>query len=158
MGFPLQWLLLLQSTGSRACGLSSCDAQALLPHSMWDLSGPGVEPVPPALAPPGKWLTIEPPGKSQGVYLFFWHRICGGFHTNNQFSESLISTRCPPIQFSCDSSGLLVSTQRIRAGPVRLPPISATGHSCRGHSDFRPAGCRLGGSQGPFLSFDNLLG
>ena len=48
-----------------AQGLSSCSPQALeqanLLHSMWDLSGPGVEPVSPALA--GRFFTTEPPGK-----------------------------------------------------------------------------------------------
>ena len=74
-GFSLQWLLLLWSTGSRhagfsSCGsralerrVSSCGAQALLPHGMWDLPRPGIKPVSPALA--GRFLTTVPPGKSQ---------------------------------------------------------------------------------------------
>ena len=33
-----QGLLLMQSTGSRMHSLSSCSAQAQLPHAMWDLS------------------------------------------------------------------------------------------------------------------------
>ena len=59
--------------GLSSCGLraledrhSSCGARASLLHSMWDLSGPGIEPVSPALA--GRFLTTEPPGKS---YTFF---------------------------------------------------------------------------------------
>ena len=60
-GFSLRWLLLLQSTGSRhvgfsSCGLqvlerrlSSCGALAYLLRGMWDLPGPGLEPVSPAL-------------------------------------------------------------------------------------------------------------
>ena len=58
--------------GSRALGawasvvvahrLSSCGARAYLLHSMWYLPGPGIEPVPPALA--GRFLTTVPPGKS----------------------------------------------------------------------------------------------
>ena len=58
--------------------LSSCDSRALerrlrgcgawvVAHalcSMWDLPGPGMEPVPPALA--GGFLTTAPPGKSRG--------------------------------------------------------------------------------------------
>ena len=43
--------------------LSSCDAQVLLPCSMWNLPGPGLEPVFPALA--GRFLTTGPPGKSK---------------------------------------------------------------------------------------------
>ena len=72
-GFSLRWLLLLQSTGSRhtgfsSCGswalerrLSSCGAQAELLRSTWDLPGPGLEPVSSALA--GGFLTTAPPGK-----------------------------------------------------------------------------------------------
>ena len=79
--FSFQWLLLLQTQalGARAsvvascrlssCGswalerrLSSCGAQALLLCDMWDLPGPGIEPVSPALA--SGFLTIVPPGKS----------------------------------------------------------------------------------------------
>ena len=79
-GFSLQWLLLcaehrlwarvsavvarrLSSCGSRALEhrLSSCGTWAQLLRSMWDLPGPGLEPVSPALA--GRFLTTVPPGK-----------------------------------------------------------------------------------------------
>ena len=54
-GFSLQWLLLLQSTGSRRAGqlwlagsrrvaFSSCATWAQLLHGMWDLPGPGLGP------------------------------------------------------------------------------------------------------------------
>ncbi|KAJ8788368.1 hypothetical protein J1605_000424 [Eschrichtius robustus] len=42
--------------------LSSCGTQTYLLRSMWDLPGPGIEPVSPALA--GGFLTTVPPGKS----------------------------------------------------------------------------------------------
>ena len=80
MGFSLQWLLLLQSMGSRragfsSCGmqaqqlwlaalerrLSSCGARAQLLRCMWDVPGPRLEPVSPALA--GGFLTTAPPGE-----------------------------------------------------------------------------------------------
>ena len=73
-GFSLQWLLLLQSTGSRRAGFSSCGARAQLLHSMWDLPGSGLEPVSPALA--GRFLTTVPPGKSPctlPILLFLTH-------------------------------------------------------------------------------------
>ena len=60
--FSLQWLLLLQSTGSRRAGFSSCGTQAQLLRGMCDLFGPGLEPLSPALA--GVFLTPAPPGKS----------------------------------------------------------------------------------------------
>ena len=53
----------LSSCGSRAleCRLSSCGAQAQLLRGMWDLPGPGLEPVSPAWT--GGFLTTAPPGK-----------------------------------------------------------------------------------------------
>ena len=41
--------------------LSSCGLRAQLLRGMWDLPGPGLEPVSPALA--GGFLTTAPPGK-----------------------------------------------------------------------------------------------
>ena len=84
-GFSLRWLLLWASTGSRRAGFSSCAAQAWLLCGMWDLPGPGLEPVSPALA--GGLLTTASPGKSpqtnfkyktiQGASLVAqWLRIC----------------------------------------------------------------------------------
>ena len=54
----------LSSCGSRALERrrSSCGAWAQLPRGMWDLPGPGIEPMSPALA--GRFLTTAPPGKS----------------------------------------------------------------------------------------------
>ena len=69
VGFSLWWLLLLRTMGSRRVGsvvavhgLSSCGTRASLLRGMWDLPGPGLEPVSPALA--GGFLTTAPPGKS----------------------------------------------------------------------------------------------
>ena len=54
--------------GFSSCGspalehrLSSYGIRTLLLHSMWDLSGPGIEPASPALA--GGFFTTEPPEK-----------------------------------------------------------------------------------------------
>ena len=77
VGFSLWWILLLWSTGSRRMGFSSCGSWALerklsscgawtfLLSSMWDLPGPGLEPVSPALA--GGFLTTLPPGKCLSI-------------------------------------------------------------------------------------------
>ena len=53
----------LSSCGLRALErrLSSCGAWAQLLRGMWDLPGPGLEPMCPALA--GRFLTTAPPGK-----------------------------------------------------------------------------------------------
>ena len=78
-GFSLRWLLLFRSMGSRrasfsSCGsralerrLSSCGTRAQLLCGMWDLPGPGIEPVSPALA--GGFLTTAPPGKPGSMVL-----------------------------------------------------------------------------------------
>ena len=62
----------LSSCGSWAleCRLSSCGAWACLLRGMWDLPGPGLEPVSPALA--GGLLTTAPPGKS--LDSFIWEK------------------------------------------------------------------------------------
>ena len=53
-----------------SCGaqLSSCGARAYLPRGMWDLPGPGIEPVSPAVA--GRLLTTGPPRMSPAPSLF----------------------------------------------------------------------------------------
>ena len=48
-------------------GLSGCGARALLPYSVWNLPGPGIEPV--SLASAGGFLTTVPPGKSCDIRL-----------------------------------------------------------------------------------------
>ena len=60
----------LYSAGFSSCGwrdlenrLSSCGTRAQLLRGMWDLPGPRLEPVSPALA--GGFLTTAPSGKSQ---------------------------------------------------------------------------------------------
>ena len=45
----------------QTCRLSSCGSRAWLLRGMWDLPGPGLEPVSPALA--GRFPTTAPPGK-----------------------------------------------------------------------------------------------
>ena len=59
----------LSSCGSRALErrLSSCGVQAELLCGMWDLPGPGLEPVSTALA--GGVLTSAPPGKPHKTFL-----------------------------------------------------------------------------------------
>ena len=60
--FSLWWLLLLQSTDPRHLGFSSrCTVSVAL--QLVELSWPGIEPVPPALA--DRFLSAAPPGKLQ---------------------------------------------------------------------------------------------
>ena len=51
----------------QTCRLSNCGSRAQLLCGMWDLPGPGLEPVPPALA--GGFLTTAPPGKPPLIIL-----------------------------------------------------------------------------------------
>ena len=79
----------LRSCGSQALehSLSSCGAWALLPHSMWDLPRPGIEPV--SLVLTGRVLTTGPPGKSQVITfkkLLFLH-VFGGDNRLSKFIE-----------------------------------------------------------------------
>ena len=68
------WASVVVAHGFSSCGswalehrLSSCGARAVLLRGMWDLPGPGLEPVSPALA--GGFLTTVPPGKPS-KYIF----------------------------------------------------------------------------------------
>ena len=47
--------------------LSNCGSRAQLLRGMWDLPGPGLEPVSPALA--GRFSTTAPPGEAQEITL-----------------------------------------------------------------------------------------
>ena len=67
------WASAVAARGLSSCGsqalerrLSSCGAWAQLLRGMWDLPGPGPEPVSPALA--GGFLTTAPPGKPLLVF------------------------------------------------------------------------------------------
>ena len=57
-----------------ACGLSSCGSRAYLLCGMWDLPGPGIKPVSPALA--GGLSTTAPPGKP--LFFFFFNPLGNG--------------------------------------------------------------------------------
>ena len=65
----------LSSCGLQAleCSLSSCGTWAYLLRSMWDLPGPGLKPVSPALA--SRFLTTVPSGKPW--LKTFWRRRKG---------------------------------------------------------------------------------
>ena len=70
----------LSSCGSRALEhrLSSCGARAQLLRSMWDLPGPGLKPMSPALA--GGFLTTATPGKSLlFLYKYVMHKVNQAF-------------------------------------------------------------------------------
>ena len=77
----------LSSCGSRALQrrLSSCGAQAQLLHGMWDLPGPGLEPMSPAQA--DGFLTTAPPGKPPNIVFLklFFLLLSLLFNTSNYF-------------------------------------------------------------------------
>ena len=62
------WASVVVARGLRSCvsralklGLSSCGTRGYLLLGMWNLLGPGIEPVSPALT--GRFLSTVPPGK-----------------------------------------------------------------------------------------------
>ena len=86
-GFSLQWLLLLQSTGSRAHWVSKCDAWTQLPHSTWNTQRPGIELTSSALA--GGFSTTGPLGKSlNSVLISFMSMQLSSFPT--PFTEETV--------------------------------------------------------------------
>ena len=66
-GLLIEAASLVVEHGLQARRLSSCGARTQLLRGMWDLPGPGIEPVSPALA--GGFFTTAPPGKSQMLNL-----------------------------------------------------------------------------------------
>ena len=72
--------------------LRSCGAWASLLHGMWDLPGPGLEPVSPALA--GGFLTTAPPGKP-GIFPFNSSECSSTDHDNLGANSAVTSShRC----------------------------------------------------------------
>ena len=94
-GFSRQWLLLLQSTGSRRTG-------SILAPSMWKLPRAEVEPMSsPALA--GGFLTTGPPGKSP---VFFYCNVFVPFQNQKKKEEKVCIVKAmvfPVIMYGCDS-------------------------------------------------------
>ena len=92
-------------------GSSSCCARAQLPHSVWDIPGPGIEPLCPALA--GRFLTTGPPGKSWGATLFENCRPRQGrVASNSGFSGLEIKEICVSWVTSKLQPGFLFSRRR----------------------------------------------
>ena len=56
------WALGARASVVAGCRLSTCGCQGLLFCRVWNLSGPGTEPMSPELA--GRFLSTVPPGKS----------------------------------------------------------------------------------------------
>ena len=64
-GFSLRGLSCCGVLALGCTGFSSCGTLAWLPHGMWDLPGPEIDPMSRALA--GRFLTTEPPGMPNEV-------------------------------------------------------------------------------------------
>ena len=124
-GCSLWWLLLLRSTGSRHVGFGSCGSRALecrlssygaraqLFHSMWDLLGPGLEPVFPALA--GGFSTTAPPGKS----LFFAYFLIQILYSY-VFLHFTFITHTSKARFICCKKGDRSCTEHVALFNIRL--------------------------------------
>ena len=93
----------LSSWGSRALEhrVSSCGTRAQLLHGMWDLPGPGLEPVSPALA--GRFLPSAPPGKPLlGILKQHWFHFVD--FQKAATSQRSLSMFCLPLPTSFISS------------------------------------------------------
>ena len=86
---------------------------------MWDLPGPGLEPVSPALA--GGFLTTVPPGKPKNHHFRCARRATSGKPPLLSF-EGLLETPAPTWTH--------VLTQRAHAGSGTTPPAVAQPDSC----------------------------
>ena len=71
----------------QTCRLSNCGSWAQLPHGMWDLPRPGLEPVSPALA--GRFSTAAPPGKPANIdFKLSSHLNCGEARKSREIQKS----------------------------------------------------------------------
>ena len=96
----------LSSCGSRAleCRLSSCGARDWLLRGMWDLPGPGLEPMSPALA--GGFLTTAPPGKPL-FFIFNSDKTMNRKHIPKSLSQHIEEKYFEEGQFKIQIAGLL---------------------------------------------------
>ena len=79
-------------------------------RGMWDLPGPGIEPMFPALA--GRFLTTAPPGKSPRMFIYIYINICS-------FSDSfplLVGT----IEYSSLCQFVVLTGEKLNATLLRL--------------------------------------
>ncbi len=84
-------------------------------RGMWDLPGPGLEPVSPALA--GRFLTTAPPGKSL-IYLFIYLTIHSFLHSFTYLLMAVLGLRfCARAFSSCGKRGPLFIAVR---GPLTI--------------------------------------
>ena len=71
--------------------LSSCDTQAYLSLGLWVLPGPGIEPLPSALA--GGFFTTEPPGSPRSYSLVHFSSIAQKYQ-ESKLTCILTSVQC----------------------------------------------------------------
>ena len=122
-------LLWLGSMHSRACGPSSCGAQASLPGSMWGLPGPGTELMSPILEDGP--LTAGSPGKFLALLLWLIREclpiLCQTGHMAGTLPTGL---RCATHSIPHAQSSSECELSRLGAGGVALS--QAGGHMVAG--------------------------
>ena len=103
-----------RASGVVVLGLSSCGTRAELLLGMWELPGPGLEPVSPALA--GGFLTTVPPGTSQTYDSL---TLC-------ELHPALPCSKSPPVAFAFQKNGRSRPTAPRQTDPVTgLPDASS---------------------------------
>ena len=94
---------------------------------MWDLSGPGLEPVSPALA--GGFLSTAPPGKSSNVYSFLTHKMhikAFTFHYTGIEDEKVLGIKWATGGFP---GGAVVENPPANAGDTGSSPGPGRSHT-----------------------------
>ena len=115
-------------------------------HSMWDLPGPGIEPMSPALA--GRFLTTGPPGKCTFPILAACVELSqtslGAPLASHRFADEalFVSTVCDPVMGDQrNGEGAMVSAPRVSRGGQRgwvpVPSRCLPGRDAA----CRPEGC-----------------
>ena len=133
-GIVVRGHLLMQDTGSRVHGFSS-HTQAQSPPVMWELPGPGIEPISPALA--GEFLATGPPGKSSNFFFFSIPSPSSASATN--YSPFCLSPH------NCDPEVVLQTCPKYQALPFITETLSpsAVHSSCTRRANRSQPTCQL---------------
>ena len=100
-------LLFLQSMGSRACGVQQLGMWACLPRGIWNLPGPGIEPMSSALE--GRFLSTVPSEKFNSIAFEKNIMTCIHLYSILQGIFTTLKIFCiPPIHLSPKHLQLLV--------------------------------------------------
>ena len=118
------WASVVVVCGLSTCGswalerrLSSCGTRAQLLCGMWDLPGPGLEPVSPAVA--GGVLTTVPPGKSRSYTLLTVRKLRPRLLTDVfKIKSNIMMSKAPGAQSQVQNHRLSYNAPSVPGVPV----------------------------------------